>query len=302
VPKRLFWAAFLGLVCAGLVRVYVIGSTLSRSVPATIGPPPIELRAETVTFPSESGSVIHGWFSLSERRRGAVLLLPGFRANRLAMVDRARFLQDSGYSVLLIDFQATGESPGDAITFGWRERFDVLAAVHFLNQRLPGEPIGIIGTSLGGAAALLASPPLEVQALIIEAVYPSIERAAVNRLRIRIGRFGSLAAPLLLMQLHLRLGVAAAELKPVDHISSLRCPVLIIGGTDDQHTTAADTHLLFAAAAPPKELWLIIGAGHADYFESAGETYRERVLGFLTSALAPVLGERNMNGLSQEMK
>jgi pimeloyl-ACP methyl ester carboxylesterase len=80
----------------------------------------------------------------------------------------------------------------------------------------------------------------------------------VNRLRMRIGRFGPLAAPLLLMQLRLRLGVAAAELKPVDHISSLRCPVLVIGGTDDQHTTAADTHLLFAAAAPPKELGLII--------------------------------------------
>jgi fermentation-respiration switch protein FrsA (DUF1100 family) len=285
VPKRLFWVAFLGLVSVGLVRIYAIGSTLSRSAPATIGPPPIELGAETVTFPSESGSVIHGWFSLSQRRRGAVLLLPGARANRLAMVGRARFLRDSGYSVLLIDFQATGESPGEAITFGWRERFDVLAAVQFLNQRLPGEPIGIIGTSLGGAAALLASPPLEVQALIIEAVYPSIERAVINRLRIRIGRFGPLAAPLLLIQLRLRLGVAAAELKPVDHVSALRCPVLIIGGTDDQYTTAADTQLLFAAAAQPKDLWLIAGAAHVDYFETAGEAYRERVLGFLISAL-----------------
>jgi predicted alpha/beta hydrolase len=239
VPKRLFWVAFLGLVSVVLVRIYAIGSTLSRSAPATIGPPPIELGAETVTFPSESGSVIHGWFSLSQTRRGAVLLLPGARANRLAMVGRARFLRDSGYSVLLIDFQATGESPGAAITFGWRERFDVLAAVQFLNRRLPGEPIGIIGTSLGGAAALLATPPLEVQALIIEAVYPSIERAVVNRLRMRLGRFGPLAASILLIQLRLRLGVAAAELKPVDHVSALRCPVLIIGGTDDQHTTAA---------------------------------------------------------------
>lgn len=293
MTKRSFWVAFLGLVSAGLVGMYAIGSALSRSVPATIGPPPIELGAETVTFPSESGSVIHGWFSPSQKRSGAVLLLPGAGANRLAMVSRARFLRDSGYSVLLIDFQATGESPGDVITFGWRERFDVLAAVHFLNRRLPGEPIGIIGTSLGGAAALLATPPLEVQALIIEAVYPSIDRAVVNRLRMRIGRFGSLAAPFLLMQLHLRLGVAAAELKPVDHVSVLRCPVLIIGGTDDQHTTAADTQLLFATAVQPKELWLIVGAGHVDYFEAAGEAYRDRVLGFLISALgAAVRAER----------
>jgi alpha/beta superfamily hydrolase len=54
------------------------------------------------------------------------------------MVDRALFLRDAGYSVLLIDFQATGESPGDVITFGWRERLDVLAAVDFLRRALPG--------------------------------------------------------------------------------------------------------------------------------------------------------------------
>jgi alpha/beta superfamily hydrolase len=45
------------------------------------------------------------------------------------MVRRAKFLYAAGYSTLLIDFQGTGESDGSAITFGWRERFDVLAAV-----------------------------------------------------------------------------------------------------------------------------------------------------------------------------
>ena len=47
------------------------------------------------------------------------------------MIDRGRFLRRAGYSVLLIDFQATGETKGDHITFGWKESQDVLAAMNF---------------------------------------------------------------------------------------------------------------------------------------------------------------------------
>ena len=99
--------------------LYGLGWALSRSEPAEIGPAPAFLDAESVTFPSQSGSVIHGWFSRAPAAAGAVLLLPGIHANRRSLVARAEFLRQAGYSTLLIDFQATGESEGDRITFGW---------------------------------------------------------------------------------------------------------------------------------------------------------------------------------------
>jgi predicted alpha/beta hydrolase len=135
-----------------------VGYELSRPVPVPIGAPPPDLSAQSVEFASRSGSSIHGWLSTAKAGRGAVLLLPGVRANRRSMVGCAQLLHAAGYSTLAIDFQATGESPGDAITFGWRERLDVLAAVEMLRRSLPGESIAIIGTSLGGAATLLAVP------------------------------------------------------------------------------------------------------------------------------------------------
>ena len=81
---------------------------------------------------------------------------------------------------------------------------------------------------------LLATPPLDVQAAVLEAVYPSIDRAIGNRLQRRIGSFGKLVAPLLLLQVRPRLGVAPADLRPADHISGLGCPVLIVGGMQDR--------------------------------------------------------------------
>ena len=275
-------AVVVALTVAGS---YVLGSELSRPVPARIGSPPDELNAESVEFSSESGSTIHGWLSKGAEKHGTVLLLPGVRANRRSMLSRARMLHAAGYSTLLIDFQATGESPGDAITFGWRERLDVLAAVGFLKKRDPLRPIGVIGTSLGGAATLLAVPALDVQAVALEAVYPSIEVALANRIRMRVGSVGAALSPLLLLQLGPRFGVSASELRPIDRIGSLRCPLLIVAGTDDRHTTVADTEQLFGAAHEPKELWLVRGAGHVDYLAFAGAEYQRRVLEFLGRSL-----------------
>ena len=284
MTKRRVSIALAAIVVCAASGLYSIGWALSRPFRADIGSPPASLDTTAVTFSSQSGSVIHGWLSRAPSDRGSVLLLPGVRANRLSMIRRAEFLREAGYSTLLIDFQATGESPGDAITFGWRERFDVLAAVEYLRARMPDRPVGIVGVSLGGAATLLATPPLHVDAAVLEAVYPSIEQAVVNRLDVRLGPFGKLAAPLLLFQLKPRLGVAAADLKPVDHIAELGCPLLVVAGTADRYTTVGDTQRLFGAAREPKELWLVRGAAHVDLLEFAGAAYRERLLAFLSDA------------------
>lgn len=272
-------------LCA-VVALYWIGAQLSQPVPATIGPPPPSLDAQAVTFASDSGSTIHGWLSHGTTGHGAVLLLAGVRANRLSMVRRAEFLRTAGFSTLLIDFQATGESAGDAITFGWRERFDVLAAVAYLESQWPDEPIGIIGASLGGAATLLATPPLRVRGAVLEAVYPDIEAAVGNRLRMRLGSIGTVLSPLLVWQMRPRLGVGADALRPIDHIARLHCPVLIIGGGADRHTTVEDTARLVSAARDPKELWMIPDAAHVDFLEYAGDKYRQRILAFFDRAFA----------------
>ena len=116
-----------------------------------------------------------------------MLLRHGIRENRLRMLPRASFLQEQGFSVLLFDLQAHGESPGRRITFGKLEALDAAAALRFVRGRVPGEQLGAIGVSLGAAAALLGPEPLGLDALVLEAVYPEIDSALANRLRARLG-------------------------------------------------------------------------------------------------------------------
>ncbi len=151
--KRGLLMKLLVAVCAILILVTIIsamsvGWLLAHPIQTRIGDPPADLNAEQVTFASDSGATVHGWWCPIQNANGAVLLLPGIRANRLSMVDRARFLHRSAYSVLLIDFQATGETAGDHITFGWKESRDVLAAIDFIRQADPTAPVAIIGSSL----------------------------------------------------------------------------------------------------------------------------------------------------------
>ncbi len=274
------------LVCGTLTVVAIVcaisaGWLLAHPVQTRIGNPPADLNAEPVNFVSDSGASVHGWWCPIQNARGAVLLLPGIRANRLSMVNRARFLRRAGYSVLLIDFQATGETKGDHITFGWKESRDVLAAMDFIRHVDPVGRVAILGSSLGGVAALLATPPLKVDALVLEEVYPTIEIATRNRLENYLGPIGRMLMPVLLNQLQWRLGVSASQLRPVDHIGRVTCPIFIISGENDRNTRPSDTQLLVERARSPRQVWFVPNAGHVDLHRAAEQEYETRVLAFL---------------------
>ena len=212
---------------------------------------------------------------------GVILLVHSIRSNRVEMLSRARFLNAEGYGVLLIDLQAHGETPGERITFGARESGDVEASVAYLRKTFPSERIAAIGVSLGAAAIVLSKHALKLDAVILESLHPTIEEAVKNRLRLHLGEFGPSLSPLLLSQLSFRLDLTPEELSPIIRMGDLNAPLLLISGTDDRHTTVAETERLFATARQPKEMWIVPGGGHFNMHAYAGKEYEDRILNFL---------------------
>ena len=181
-------AVLLFIVLGTLVAVfsYWVGGQLVAPRPVYIGPPPPDLHAEAVTIPVQPHA-LKGWWIAGDADKASVLLLHGIRANRLAMVGRARMLARHGYSVLLVDLQAHGESAGDTITLGLRESKGVQAARTWIRQKHPGQPVAAIGVSLGGASILLGPSPSGFDAVVLEAVYPDAGQALQNRMAMRFG-------------------------------------------------------------------------------------------------------------------
>jgi pimeloyl-ACP methyl ester carboxylesterase len=217
-----------------------------------------------------------------------VLLLHGVGSNRTSMLDRARFLHDAGFTVLAPDFQADGESPGEHTTFGALESLDAAAALAFLRAREPHERVGVIGVSMGGAAALLGPGPLDANAFVLESVYPTIRQATSNRLGTWFGPFRRLGRTLAPAVIHLvgrDIGVTESELQPIDNISRLRAPLLLLSGPADPDTPIPPPEPLHAHAPSPKSYWAVPGAGHEDLHAFDPADYERRVGGFLRREL-----------------
>ncbi|MCC9602144.1 alpha/beta hydrolase [Stieleria sp. JC731] len=275
------------LTIGGIVS-WLVAGTLVAPYQRTVGLPPEALNAESIFIDSESGSEISGWHCVPEKSRGVVVLVHGIRSNRLSMLKRANLLFQNGFSSILIDLQAHGESPGENITIGFKEKLDVCGAVEYARRQHPGQPIALIGVSLGGASALLASP-LNIDAMVLESVYPRIVDAVDNRVRVRLGPLTTLASSILIFQLQYRLGISTSELCPIDNIRSVKCPVFILSGSKDLHTTEAETREIYEAAMEPKRLWIVDGAGHEDLYDAAGQQYEQRLIQFLEDAFSSLV-------------
>ncbi len=273
------------LLSAAIVVLLAAGRVATAPANQPVGGPPEDLPVKPVEFRDRASRMVSGWSITGAEQKPAVLLVHGVRSDRRSMLGRARLLFENGYSVLMIDLQAHGESPGDRLTFGYREADSVSAATRHARALWPDKKLAIIGSSLGGAAAVFAANRERADAYVLEAVYSSLRNATENRLRIRLGAVGAMLAPLLLWQTSLQLGFHADELSALDRIGDLKAPVLMIAGEKDDRTTLADSQALFSHAREPKELWIVPDARHQDFhrFDEAG--YRKRVLSFLQRRL-----------------
>ncbi|HET6943203.1 MAG TPA: alpha/beta fold hydrolase [Sphingomicrobium sp.] len=276
------------LCMLGMTTVWGFGSLMAQPhvAPVPAPTPPGRL----VHIVSSDGVRLGGSYWPGRQPKGpAVLLLHGINSSRASFTRHALWLNGLGYAVLAIDLRGHGGSAAVPRSFGLHESRDAAAALAFLRKGEPGRRIGVIGTSLGGASALLGDDgPLPVQAMVLQAVYPDLRRAISNRIVNVAGEpVAWLTEPLLSYQSWPRYGVPPDRIAPIAGLRRFTGPVLIIGGVDDTSTTAGDTRAFFEAAPGPKRLWLIEGTGHAATGSIFNDDYRKRVQALFETSLGP---------------
>lgn len=273
----------IGVIASATVA-WKVGGELTAPANHPIAAPK-DSRFEDVVFPSQSGATIHGWLISPNAPHGVIILQHGIRGDRRAMESRAQFLYQAGYAVLLFDFQAHGESIGKVITLGHLESRDSQAAVAFVKGRFPREPIAVIGESLGAAAAVLAEPPLQVQALVLEMMYPNVIEATKDRMEMRLGPAGRCLSPLLTSQIKYRIGCSTSDLCPIERVEKITVPKLFLAGTKDTHTKFSEAQEIFARAAEPKQFVPFENARHQDLHIFDKDRYEKIILNFLEENL-----------------
>ncbi|MEE9608004.1 MAG: alpha/beta fold hydrolase [Myxococcota bacterium] len=239
---------------------------------------------EEVEFPAVDGSTLRGW--LVPGAKGApvgVATVHGGGGDRRNFLPIVPFLHEAGYPVLLFDCREHGVSDGAGrgIGLAFRERHDVSSAVSFLKHERGLARVAVIGTSMGGASALLAA-----------AADPSIDAVVAENPWTRVldlARDTSLndsQAPDAVLQLVRDAAVwrigATGEPEPIDVVAAISPrPLLLMHGTADRIIPPAHSEQLYARAREPKALWLARDARHGMLFDRHPGEYRERLLAFL---------------------
>jgi pimeloyl-ACP methyl ester carboxylesterase len=235
-----------------------------------------------VSFQSTDGLTLRGYYVPSVN--GATVVFGhGLGENRLHFLPDAEMLARHGYGALLFDWRAHGESDGQASTWGDREQGDFAAAVDFASRQadvLEGR-IAALGFSVGASTvALEAARDQRVRAVILEAVYTSLR----DEMRIRMGSRGPLSyIPAVLAMRYA--GIDFSHIRPIDHVTEIHPrPLLEITGRDDFDTPVPVAMRVFDAAAEPKRIWVVEGAGHGEYEKVAPAEFEAVLIAFLNDA------------------
>ena len=199
------------------------------------------------------------------------------------MRETANILHVQGYAVLSIDFRGHGQSTPAGKSFGLFEADDAHAALAWLRKANPGVRTGAIGFSLGGAASLLGSNgPLDVDALVLEGVYPDIRHAIFNRLAVRLGRWpAAIIEPFLTYQSLPRFGVWPSAISPQRALEHVRMPVMVVGGAEDHNTPPDETRMMYNAVKTHGEFHILAGMNHDDLGRQVPEDFKVALLAFL---------------------
>jgi uncharacterized protein len=298
--------ALVALILAGIVALLVIGlllftylqaRKLLRPVrtPMRLTPADVGLAMSEVRIPGPRGPLA-GWH-LPARNGCTLLCCHGINDNSgqwLAQI--ARLHNRDGYGALLFDFAGHGQSEGNQVTYGIRERHDVTAAIEYLRQRgdVDMEHLAILGYSLGAITAVLAAAEHpDLRAVVIESGFSDLYHDIAKLFTRYTGLPSFPFAHLVIFWGQRIAGVRLSEIRPAQVIGRLAPrPVLIISDLRDALADEPyDGELLYQAAGEPKELWQVAEAGHVNAFGVEPGAWIERVGGFLNTHLAASVEE-----------
>lgn len=242
---------------------------------------------EDIQVQTQDGVAIRGWKIKPSQPNGDwVLLFHGVSDNRTGMLGHAEFLLRHGYSVVMMDSRAHGESGGAMCTYGWKERYDTVSVVNALHATEHVRYLYALGVSMGAAIALQsAAVEPRIEAVSAEASFANLREVSYDYAGLEIspllGR--TLFRPASMMAMHEAEkdgGFDVDDVSPEKAVAARAFPVLLICGTNDRRIPCRHSQRIFNAAKGPKLLWGVEGAGHAAALGTAPVEYENRVVSF----------------------
>lgn len=288
------------LMCAAFAAAYLILLivvahlfTTPRRVPPPSPPVGTLDDVTRVQFFARNDTVqLTAWYLPAPSATSAVIFVhgrDGCRGDELRS-DTFRLAQrivSHGMSVVMLDLRGHGDSDRARLTFGRRERHDVLGAVDFLLARgYQPSRIGVLGASMGGASVIAAAAEeVAIGAMVTDSSFADLG----DLLRVRFTKLTRLPTCCLsgaLMVARMLTGEHLTRNSPQQNMRRMGGrPSLVIHASHDPFVPVEHAHAL--AHAGNAQLWITAGDRHLGSFRTVGVEYDNVVATFFVEHLRP---------------
>jgi uncharacterized protein len=246
---------------------------------------------EAFVVRTPDGIVLRGWKVRPASPNGDwVLLFHGVSDNRTGNLGHAEFLLRHGYSLVMMDSRAHGESGGNMATYGWKERYDTVAVTDALFASEHVRHLYALGVSMGAAIALQsAAVEQRIEAVVAEDPFANMREVAYDYAGLHMSPLlgKTLFRPAVITGMRAvkkEGGFDPDDVSPEKAVAARAFAVLLICGTRDRTIPCRHAERIYKSASDPKELWVVQGAQHASALGQAPAEYESRVIAFLQKA------------------
>lgn len=247
--------------------------------------------AKKVSFTNSLRETYYGDLILNKNSKNFVILVHGYRSN--ALKNFAPIIEkyyNMGFSILMPELPAHGQSYGNYITFGCNESLIMIAWAYWLIKRF-GSNISIVynGVSMGAAAVTMMSGeelPSNIKGIIADSGYTSaidifkyILKKDFNLPSFPIVNIANLISCILA-------DFSFRDCAPIEAVKKATVPMLFFHGTEDKFVPyQMAVELYTACSSPIKELVLTKNAGHCMSYLVDTKTCDEKIENFLNRIL-----------------
>ena len=176
-----------------------------------------------------------------------------------------RRAKECGRNALIIEQRAGGYSEGHVITFGVKERYDVISWINYVIETF-GKDVKIIltGISMGAATVVNASAfdlPNNVIGILADCGYDSAKEMIKKTIR-EMKLPDKLLYPFVKLSAKIYGGFNLEEISPIEAIKKCKVPIIFIHGDADNLVPCYMSENLYDACNSKKQIVKINNAGH----------------------------------------
>jgi fermentation-respiration switch protein FrsA (DUF1100 family) len=211
------------------------------------------------------------------------VIVHGYSSCKENMLSYAKAYYKRGFNVLLPDLRCHGESGGEITGMGWLDRIDLLGWINKITGEDSKALIVLHGISMGGSAVLMVSGEKlcdNVKAIVSDCAYTSVWDVIQWQVSRNFLKHNSalLLGGSLITQM--KGGYTWKQASALNQVKKSSTPTLFIHGSADAVVPVSMVYELYNAAACPKKLMIVEGAGHAASMRTDRDNYWLAVFGF----------------------